>query len=339
MGVHVQNSGTNGICVIIAAMNASETIARAVTSALREPEVAEVVVVDDASSDATLQAAQVACDGSGRLQTIRFDRNQGPAAARNRAIAASSAPFLSILDADDFFLPGRFKALMRDQDWDFIADNIAFVGPDDVSTVHRHLETFDPSPRHLDLAGFVEGNIAERGVKRGEIGFLKPVIRRAFLEENGLSYNGMLRLGEDYDLYARALASGARFKIIHTCGYAAVVRSDSLSGSHRTEDLRNLFEADAALLRQKGLPDEATASLRRHQRQVGARYQLRRFLDIKAEAGLLAAFRHLAMRPAAAPAVFGGIAADKMALLRPKPAPVVNSGGMPRYLLKATPAA
>lgn len=333
----MQNSGINGICVIIAAMNASDTIARAVASALREPEVAEVFVIDDASSDNTLEIAKSADDGSGRLKTVRLDHNQGPAAARNHAIRASTSPFISILDADDFFLPGRFAALMNETGWDFIADNIAFIGPRNVSAVHHHLEHFEPRPRLLDLVGFVEGNIPSKGVKRGEIGFLKPVFRRRFLEEHGLLYNETLRLGEDYDLYARALAKGARFKIIHSCGYAAVVRSDSLSGAHRTGDLRKLYEADTALLRADGLPDEAVASLRRHRRHVDARYQLRLFLDIKAEAGLAAAFFHLAARPAIAPAVISGIIADKMARFRPAPKPSPDESPMPRYLLKATP--
>ena len=63
------------------------------------------------------------------------------------------------------------------------------------------------------------------------------MLRRSFLDAHGLRYNEDLRLGEDYDLYARALAKGARYKVVHGCGYAAVVRSDSLSGRHKTRDL------------------------------------------------------------------------------------------------------
>ncbi|TIR69420.1 MAG: glycosyltransferase, partial [Mesorhizobium sp.] len=44
---------TPRVCVIIAARNAARTIPVAIASALREPEVAEVVVVDDASTDDT----------------------------------------------------------------------------------------------------------------------------------------------------------------------------------------------------------------------------------------------------------------------------------------------
>src|SRR5688572_15861806 len=99
------------VCVIIAARNAARTIPAAIASALREPEVAEVVVVDDASTDDTAKVAQAVDDGSGRLCVIRFDVNQGPSFARNAAIARSKSPFISILDADDFFLTGRFGEL------------------------------------------------------------------------------------------------------------------------------------------------------------------------------------------------------------------------------------
>ena len=115
------------ICVVIAAKNAADTIATAVRSALQEALVSEVVVVDDGSSDDTAGAARSVDDGSGRLQIISLEKNQGPSAARNRAIAASSAPLIAILDADDFFFPGRFEPMLALGDWDMLADNIAFI--------------------------------------------------------------------------------------------------------------------------------------------------------------------------------------------------------------------
>uniref|UniRef100_UPI00313BE9EB glycosyltransferase n=1 Tax=Methylobacterium fujisawaense TaxID=107400 RepID=UPI00313BE9EB len=51
------------VCVIIAARDAADTIATAIASALRQPEVAEVIVVDDASADRTGAAA---AGGGGR---------------------------------------------------------------------------------------------------------------------------------------------------------------------------------------------------------------------------------------------------------------------------------
>lgn len=172
------------VCVIIAAKNAAQTIGRAVSSALLQPETNEVIVVDDGSSDDTADAARAADDATGRLHILRFDQNRGPAAARNAAIEASRSPVVGVLDADDFLLPGRFERMLAESDWDFIADNIVFV--DEARAGQAQLEIADiaPQPRLLDLKGFIEGNISRRGVQRGEVGFLKPLIRRSFLDSH-----------------------------------------------------------------------------------------------------------------------------------------------------------
>ena len=115
------------VCVIIAAKNASCTITRAIRSALREGRVAEVVVVDDGSTDNTAETSRAADDGSGRLRVLSLEMNKGPAFARNHAIAHSSAPLIAVLDADDFFLAGRFDRMLAENDWDFVADNIVFI--------------------------------------------------------------------------------------------------------------------------------------------------------------------------------------------------------------------
>jgi succinoglycan biosynthesis protein ExoU len=326
------------VCVIIAAKNASDTVGRAIGSALREAEVAEVVLVDDGSTDATAEASLAADDGSGRLKIVRLDENRGPAFARNRAIAQSSAPLIAILDADDFFLKGRFDRMLGGDDWDFVADNIVFIDARGAAA-EPEVPEFAAEPRFLDLCGFIEGNISKRGASRGEIGFLKPVMRRAFLDAHGLGYNEELRLGEDYDLYLRALAKGARYKVVHGCGYGAVVRADSLSGRHRTLDLKRLYDADRAVLALPELPGPAREVLARHARHIRGRYELRRFLDIKSEAGLARAALHALANPPALPAIVGGIAADKLDAFKARRTTPVAAPLPPRYLLTARQAA
>ena len=68
-------SGSQPICVIIAAKNASETIDIAIRSALVEPEVGEVVVIDDGSTDTTSDVAHAADDGIGQIRIV-FDQQQ-----------------------------------------------------------------------------------------------------------------------------------------------------------------------------------------------------------------------------------------------------------------------
>lgn len=326
-----------GVCVIIAAKNAAETIGRAIKSALAEPETAEVVVIDDGSSDDTADVSRQADDRTGRLKVHSFETNKGPAAARNHAISLSHSPVLAILDADDFFFPGRLKNLLAESEWDFIADNIAFVDEEKAASAHLALDSFPAAPRNLSLSEFIRGNISKRGVRRGEIGFLKPLMRRTFLDTHGLRYKEDLRLGEDYDLYARALTKGARYKIIHSCGYGAVVRGNSLSGSHRTIDLKRLYEADRAILSQTDLPADARALISQHERHIRGRYELREFLDVKRQSGAKAALGYALGNPLAIPAIAGGIFADKTERFRKRsdvaPAALGGSGAL-RYLLQ-----
>ena len=328
------------ICVVIAAKDASATIGRAVTSALGEPEVAEVIVIDDGSTDATGPSAQSADDGSGRLRIVRFDSNRGPAAARNQAMALSSSPLIAVLDADDFLLPGRFSRLLALPDWDLVADNIVFVDERHAETTNLNVAEFQPASKLIDLEGFIEGNISRRGKSRGETGFLKPVMRRAFLAANELRYREDLRLGEDYDLYVRALAKGARYRVSHACGYGAVVRRNSLSGQHRTEDLRRLYEADRAILQAGDLAPQAARLIRRHELHIRGRYELRHFLDLKNRQGAGAALRYALFHPAALPAIAGGILTDKAERFRRPPAQAAtrhSSAPELRYLLPAIP--
>ncbi|MBW8909733.1 MAG: glycosyltransferase family 2 protein [Mesorhizobium sp.] len=332
---------TPGVCVIIAARNAARTIPVAITSALREREVAEVVVVDDASTDNTQGAALAADDGSGRLSVIRLDVNRGPSFARNAAIRASRSPFISVLDADDFFLEGRFRRLFAGAGWDFAADNIMLIRDDAANDLERvAAPPFAADPEFLDFERFIEGNISRRRVLRGELGFLKPVISRAFLERHGLSYDENLRLGEDYELYARAVACGARFKIIKSCGYGALVRADSLSGRHKTQDLKRLADADLALLAIDNLPERSKAALRRHERHVRDKYRLRNFLDVKAERGLASAAAYAFASPSNLIPIVHGVAADKLDVLFRRTGISARQQVPPtRFLMAATSAA
>lgn len=64
----------------------------------------EVIVVNDASTDET---ASVLKPYRGRITYIERPRRQGPAAARNTAIAASSGDIVAFIDSDDLWLPER----------------------------------------------------------------------------------------------------------------------------------------------------------------------------------------------------------------------------------------
>lgn len=238
---------------MIAAWRAAATIGRAVASALAQPESAEVIVVDDASGDggATLAAARAADDGTGRLTLLQQPKNAGPAAARNAALKASKAAWIAVLDSDDFMEPGRLAKLMAlsEQGYDLIADDLLQTPEGQPVSAGKPLWfRDDQTPLDISFGAFVDSNITKASRLRRELGFLKPLMRRAFLERHGLTYNETMRLGEDYDLYARALSLGARMRLIPWTGYVSVMRGNSLSLNHNRADLAALEASDTRLL-------------------------------------------------------------------------------------------
>jgi succinoglycan biosynthesis protein ExoU len=262
--------------VIIAARNRSDTIERAVKSALSQPNARTVIVIDDGSADDTAAVAS-RCDlNDDRLIVRSLPENRGPSAARNAALDISTAPWVCVLDGDDYLLPGRIaKLLAAAADRDFVADDLLQVHEPRIGCEAPVPVLFGGSfePRPLDLLAFVRGNIRPHGVDRRELGFLKPLIRRNFIDRHRLRYDESLRLGEDYAFYARALALGARFLVVPAAGYVSVVRPDSLSARHNREDLERLRDSDTALLARPHLTADERRAVQQHRESVDCRVQ------------------------------------------------------------------
>jgi succinoglycan biosynthesis protein ExoU len=263
------------IAVVIAAYNAEPTLDRAIASALAQPETGEVCVVDDASADGTATRAEAWTRRDQRVSVVRQSVNQGPSAARNVAIAATHSPWIAILDADDYLAPGRFATIMPNAaEADFMADTLIRVV--EGQTPPSVMDVF--APQRLSFEDFVIGNL---GAQTGtlDLGFLKPVFRRAFLNAHALSYRADMRLGEDYELYARALLLGARFLVGGATGYISVEREGSLSKAHSEADLEKLRDCDAGLRTVRTLSAAEDRALRRRWTSMDCRLQWRRLIS------------------------------------------------------------
>lgn len=112
---------TPALSAIIVNYNAGTLLRGCVDSLLACPLAVEVIVVDNASHDGSLDGLP----DSPRIRVIRNTTNVGFAAACNIGIRASSAPFLLFLNPDCFFQPGAVATLLASLQSD---DRVGMVG-------------------------------------------------------------------------------------------------------------------------------------------------------------------------------------------------------------------
>jgi hypothetical protein len=107
-------TGEPFLSVLIPCWNAESSIRRAIDSVLEERSVPlECIVVDDGSTDGTADiVATVAADDE-RVVLVRLAENAGVSNARNVGIERARGEWLTLLDADDRFLPGGLGMLAR----------------------------------------------------------------------------------------------------------------------------------------------------------------------------------------------------------------------------------
>lgn len=100
------------LSVVIPAYNASDHIEACLRSVLNQKGVSlEVLIVDDGSTDDTVEKIRAFTSGDSRVSILQRD-NEGPARARNRGVDAAGGKYLAFADADDEVLPGAYSSMI-----------------------------------------------------------------------------------------------------------------------------------------------------------------------------------------------------------------------------------
>jgi glycosyltransferase involved in cell wall biosynthesis len=155
----------------------------------------ELIVVDDASTDATPRILD--CYRDPRLLRLRNGRNLGAAASLNRGLAQARGEFVARLDADDFAYPER------------LARQVAYLDH------HPQVGLLGTWFEHMDPEGTVRERvtrpITDTGIRWFQLFHCafchsSVMLRRDLLERTGQRYNETLRSGIDFDLWVRLQA-------------------------------------------------------------------------------------------------------------------------------------
>lgn len=271
------------VTLVIPCYNAADTITRTIESALAQTVPVRIIVVDDCSTDNSFQVVSALAEKHAQIKLFRQAVNGGPGKARNTGLRLAETEWVAGLDSDDFLLPERTERLLahvRGREVDFLMDDIIRIWPGQEPADGVRVWRDDPvGTVQMGLAEFVRENTLKHTGFRREIGYLKPLMRTAFLRKHSLEFREDMRLAEDYEFYARALVAGARLEVIDPCGYIALNREGSLSKAVPTKAMEKVVAADRALLAAPGLSSDARAALREHLAQSQVDLQWMRLID------------------------------------------------------------
>ncbi|MGW7358240.1 glycosyltransferase family 2 protein [Streptomyces sp. NPDC054802] len=212
---------TGSVSVVVIGYNDARHIKHAVLSAVRQgPAVAEVLVVDDASTDDT---AVVAADLARRHAVVRVVRRTvnsgGCGTPRNDGLREATAPYVMFLDSDDELAPGAVDALL--------AAAVRHGAPVVAGVcLRRELPEMRDTPwmEALFRRGAVHDSPAELPALVRDTLCVNKLYSRAFLAEHGVTFpEGAFRY-EDFVFTARLLAASPRIALIPDTVYFWHVR-------------------------------------------------------------------------------------------------------------------
>ena len=96
------------VTIGILCYNAAAMIGRAIFSAKAQNwDNLEILIVDDCSSDTSVEVIKKFAEGDKRIKLIQHNENKGAAAARNTVIENATGSFICFFDDDDESLPER----------------------------------------------------------------------------------------------------------------------------------------------------------------------------------------------------------------------------------------
>jgi glycosyltransferase involved in cell wall biosynthesis len=106
-------TGAPCVSVVIPTYNEVRTVNAVIALALAQPEVQEIIVVDDGSNDGTWEALQPVAAEDTRVKVLRHTGNRGKGAALRTGFAQATASIIVVQDADLEYDPAQYAMLVR----------------------------------------------------------------------------------------------------------------------------------------------------------------------------------------------------------------------------------
>ena len=225
------------VSVIIPVYNGERFVAEAIQSVLAQTLLpAEIVVVDDGSTDSTPQIVADLVASSPVPICYVYQANQGPAAARNRGLRIAKGVIIAFLDADDLWSPDKLQ------------QQVAYLqAHEEVAFVICHMEVFlEP--------GAARPNGRSRAYYDQQPPAMLPsalLVRKQAFDVVG-EFDPTYFIGEDTDWFFRARHAGMAIGVLPGVYLKRRLHQANLSRSSRASGQAFFRAIRASVVRQRG---------------------------------------------------------------------------------------
>lgn len=181
------------VTVIIATYNEADYLEGSITSVLSQSlQETEVLVIDDGSTDKSVDVIQRLALRDRRIRIIQLSRNSGPSVARNIGLDEARGKWIAIMDADDICVPQRFTT------------QIQFLESANVDLCGSWFVEFGQGPSRTVRWPHTQDALRASMLFQNSICHPTVMARRSVFDR--YHYDPEYRLAEDYELFSRAQA-------------------------------------------------------------------------------------------------------------------------------------
>ena len=178
------------VSIITPSYNSEKYISETIESVLDQTyQEWEMIIVDDLSSDDSLQIIEHYAKKDSRIKVIRSKQNMGPAHARNRAIKEAKGRYIAFLDSDDVWFPKKLEK------------QIQFLTENNLVITYSAYETMDENSKYINTRNIQTSITYNDMLKSNHIGNLTGIYDTDFFGKVYMKECGH----EDYVLWLELL--------------------------------------------------------------------------------------------------------------------------------------
>lgn len=220
------------ISAVIPNYNQGQFIESAIRSLLEQTHpVDEIIVVDDGSTDKSVEIIESLQNKNLSIYLIRHPKNKGLPATRNTGIKAAKGNIIALLDADDWYYRNKIKESVK------ILDKYPFVG-----VVYSDYDVFNEShPNTYSREYKISFSVPI--FRQSCIISTNSVVRKDLFVKSGY-YDENIKVAEDYDLWCRSLQHYLAYHIPEPLfGYRVHAKSITSSQTRQVIENTNMIRA------------------------------------------------------------------------------------------------